>query len=333
MDPLTQGAVGAVLPQAISNHAYVRRAAFFGFCAGILADLDIIFSSSHDPLFFLEFHRQFTHSLIFIPFGGGLCAIILYSLLGQKWHLNFSQTYFFCTVGYSTHCLLDACTSYGTQLLWPFSNMRVSWDIIAIIDPLITFPLITGVLITTLTKKPIFARITFGWSILYLLIGLYQRDQAITFASDLAFNRGHNALRIEAKPSFANLIVWKTIYETENQFYIDAIRLLGSPKLFKGKSIAKLNVSEQFPWLDPDSQQARDVERFRWFSDNYIAQNPKFKNQIIDVRYSMLPNDINPLWFIVLKPDSDKNMHAEYRVNRSNTQKNAIKLWSMIINK
>lgn len=33
-----------------------------------------------DPLLFLEYHRQFTYALIFIPIGGLICALVLYWL-------------------------------------------------------------------------------------------------------------------------------------------------------------------------------------------------------------------------------------------------------------
>ena len=33
-------------------------------------------------------------------------------------------------------------TSYGTQLFWPFSNVRVAWNNSSIVDPLFTLPLV-----------------------------------------------------------------------------------------------------------------------------------------------------------------------------------------------
>ena len=42
---------------------------------------------------------------------------------------------FFSTLGILTHGFLDACTSYGTSLFWPFSSTRVSWNVISIVDP------------------------------------------------------------------------------------------------------------------------------------------------------------------------------------------------------
>ena len=63
MDPLTQGVLGASLPQASTARSYVGIAGLFGFIAGMAPDLDVLIRSDTDPLLFLEYHRQFTHSL------------------------------------------------------------------------------------------------------------------------------------------------------------------------------------------------------------------------------------------------------------------------------
>ena len=70
MDPFTQGTLGAALPQATRHRADIGAAGALGFVSGMAADLDVLIRSSSDPLMFLEYHRQFTHSLIFIPVGG-----------------------------------------------------------------------------------------------------------------------------------------------------------------------------------------------------------------------------------------------------------------------
>ena len=147
MDPLTQGVLGASLPQSLGKARDAASAGLLGFLAGMSADLDVLIRSTTDPLLFLEYHRQFTHSLIFIPIGGVLCALLLHALIGRRRGLRFRQTWLFCTLGYATHALLDACTTYGTMLLWPFSEQRFAWNTISIIDPLFTLPLLVGVLL------------------------------------------------------------------------------------------------------------------------------------------------------------------------------------------
>ena len=67
LDPLSQAAVGAVVPQATMKRPELLRLTLVGALAGMAPDLDVLIRSDSDPLLFLEFHRQFTHSLLFIP--------------------------------------------------------------------------------------------------------------------------------------------------------------------------------------------------------------------------------------------------------------------------
>lgn len=113
-------------------------------------DLETLIQSSKDPLLFLEYHRQFRHALLFIPIGALICALLLFPIIKN---LSFKQIYFFCFLGYATHGLLDACTSYGTQLFWPISDMRFAWHSISIVDPLLTLPMVALIIIAAIRRK------------------------------------------------------------------------------------------------------------------------------------------------------------------------------------
>ncbi|MCP5203014.1 MAG: metal-dependent hydrolase [Pseudomonadales bacterium] len=331
MDPLTQGLLGAALPQATAAKGKgAAIAGALGFFAGMAADLDVLIRSSTDPLLFLEYHRQFTHSLIFIPIGGLLCAAVLHAVLGRRRGLSFRQSWLFCTLGYATHALLDACTTYGTMLLWPFSNQRIAWNTISIIDPLFTLPLLAAVVLAGRRGRPLFARLGLAWVCLYMALGLWQRNEAVAMGHALAAQRGHVPLRLEAKPSFANILVWKVVYETPDRFYVDAVRAGWSPRVFPGSSVYKLDVDRDLPWLDRASQQARDIERFAWFSNGYIARDPLYTNRVIDVRYSLIPNEVAPLWSIELSPGARSDEHVAYRVHRDADNDRAALMWRMV---
>jgi inner membrane protein len=330
MDPLTQGVLGAALPQASGKAQHAASAGLLGFFAGMAADLDVLIRSTTDPLLFLEYHRQFTHSLIFIPVGGLICALVLHLIIGRRRGLSFGQTWLFCTLGYATHALLDACTTYGTMLFWPFSEERIAWNTISIIDPLFTIPLLVGVVLAARRRKPLYARVALVWALSYMALGLWQRDEAVDMGYALALERGHTPLRLEAKPSFANILVWKIVYETDDRFYVDAVRASLSPKVFNGASVQKLDIERDMPWLDSGSQQAQDIERFRWFSNGYIARAPEFGNRVIDIRYSMLPNEVAPLWSIELHPGAGKKEHASYLVHRDTGTGKLAQMWRML---
>ena len=293
-------------------------------------DLDVLIRSSSDPMLFLEYHRQFTHSLIFIPVGGLLCALFLHGLIGRRRGLAFRQTLLFCTLGYATHALLDACTTYGTMLFWPFSDRRVAWNTVSIIDPLFTLPLLAAVILAARRSRPIYTRIALCWALSYLAIGLWQRNEAVEMGRALAAARGHVPLRLEAKPSFGNVLVWKVVYETDDRFYVDAVRVSLSPRVFPGESVQKLDIDRDLPWLEQTSQQAQDIERFRWFSNGYIARDPVYANRVIDVRYSMIPNEVAPLWSIELRRDVSDGTHANYLVHRESEGAHVELLWNML---
>ncbi len=327
MDPLSQAVLGASAPQSIAKKDTIIAATLLGLLAGMAPDLDTFIRSPSDPLLFLEFHRQFTHSLIFIPFGALICAAVLHPLIGRKRGLPFKLSLLFCLLGYATHALLDTCTTYGTQLLWPFSNQRFAWNTISIIDPLFTLPILALVIFAARKKAPVFGRFALAWAIAYPSIGLLQRDRAEALGWEIAEARGHTPIQLEAKPSFGNLLVWKTVYETEDRFYVDAVRVGVETKKFKGDSVEKLVIERDLPWLNQQSQQAKDIERFRWFSNNYIAKDPIFPNRIIDIRYSMVPNQIDALWSLEVSPKALINQHADYIISRerSDSQLNRFK--------
>ena len=314
MDPLSQGTVGAAFAQSTANKNNIFKIGIIGFLAGLAPDLDVLIRSSNDPILFLEYHRQFTHSLFFIPFGSLIVALLIFPLVKRS--MGFKTVYLASLLGYATHGLLDACTSYGTQLFWPFSNERVTWNNISIIDPLFTIPILIFVGTAIKTRKRLFSFFAIGWAAFYLSLGFVQYERTLSVAIELAHSRGHNAERLTLKPSFGNLILWKSIYQHEEKFYVDAIRTVRSSTWCSGENIRMFDYQQHLPDLDEDSQQKKDIERFRWFSQDYLGFDEE-KNLVTDVRYSMIPNQITPMWGLVIDDQQDVNEHAIWWTSRS----------------
>ncbi len=314
MDPISQGTVGAAFAQSSANKKNILRIGIIGFLAGLAPDLDVLIRSSNDPILFLEYHRQFSHSLFFIPFGSLIVALLIFPLV--KGSMGFKTVYLASFLGYATHGLLDACTSYGTQLFWPFSSERVTWNNISIVDPIFTIPVIILVAIAITKKRRIFSFFAIGWIVFYLSLGFVQYERALSAAIELADSRGHNAQRLTLKPSFGNLILWKSIYQHEETFYVDAIRTVQSSTWCLGESIRIFDYQYHLPDLDKDSQQAKDIERFRWFSQDYLGYEEE-KKLVTDIRYSMIPNQIKPMWGLVIDDQRGKNEHAIWWTSRS----------------
>lgn len=345
MDPISQAAIGAVAAQSIiSTRQSWVQAAVIGALAGMAPDLDVLIKSSADPLLALEYHRQFTHSLFFIPIGAALFAILFYFLFNRRWQLPFRAIYLWSFLGYASHGLLDGCTSYGTQLLWPLSDKRVAWNLISVVDPLFTLPLVTTAILAILKQSKLYWLAGVGYCSLYLLAGFIQNERAEKIANQLVEQRGHKPIALQVKPSFANIAVWKTVYEYDGYFYVDAVRPgIRAEKIWLGDRIQKLDVKRDLPWLNPDSQQAKDIQRFIHFSSGYVGKRiiypsqealratPSKESIIIDIRYSLLLNEIDGLWGITLDEDKTASEHVEYIARRGDTGSASKKLLEMIV--
>ena len=317
MDPFTHAIVGAAGAASAAPARETRMAALAGAAAGLLPDVDALIGSASDPLLTLEYHRHFTHSLVFVPLGALLAAALLWLVL-RRW-MSFAHLYAYAFIGYLLSPLLDACTSYGTHLLWPFAQRPLAWNIIAIIDPAFTLLLLGPLAFALMRRRPALARLGVALAGFVLMLGVLQHERASTLARELAASRGHVSERVLVKPTLANLVLWRSIYIAGDRIYVDAIRigLPGNSRIYPGESAARLDPQRDLD-LPSGSQLSRDVERFVVFTDGYPVRHPVRAEMIGDARYSMLPTSLEPLWGIVLDPAAPQG-HARFETNRTLT--------------
>jgi len=316
MDLLTQGLLGAALAQSAAKKQEMRRASVIGFLSGLLADADVVIQSASDPLLTLEYHRHFSHSIFFIPLGALLAAIILWPLFRRN--MNFGRLYVFSLLGYSLSGFIDACTSYGTYLLWPLYNERIAFAIISIVDPVFTLTLFIAALLAFMKYRANFTRVGLAICATYLMLGVMQSHRAESSAHELADTRGHTIDKIVVKPTLGNLLLWRSTYISGDSIHVDAIRagLFKPPKIYAGSSLPLFKAQRDMPGTPMDSILMHDVTRFSHLADGYVALHPLQADVLSDLRYSMLPNSIYPLWALRLNRDSPQ-LHAKYEFYRT----------------
>ena len=328
MDVLTQGLLGAAVAQSGSKQSETKIATLVGFLTGMLADADVLIRSAEDSLLTIEYHRHFTHSLAFIPLGALIAALLLWPFLRKK--LGFKVLYFYAFLGYMFSGVLDAFTSYGTHLYWPFSDERVSWHLISIIDPIFTLVLLVSILVGLRIKNAKAARTGLVLCSLYLVLGAIQLNRVEQFTYNLAQQRGHTIKQLVSKPTLGNLFLWRSTYINDDTIHVDGIRAgFNGIKHYPGNSVKKLNLSELENRLPVDSVLYNDIKRFNFFSDDYLAWYPGKQNVIGDMRYALLPDSTMPLWGIEFDLDqSDK--HAHFVAFRVNNAQNRERFFNMV---
>jgi len=319
MDIISQGLLGSAVAQLGAKKSEIRIATMIGCIAGLLADADIFIQSSTDTLLFLEYHRHFTHSLIFIPIGAFISAVICWPF--AKRHLSITRIYYYAFLGYLLSGVLDAFTSYGTHLLWPFADERIAWHLISVVDPIFTLALLAGVvtgLVKRANKAPAFSLI---FCAAYLTISGVQSERAATVQDEIVKARGHKIEKSIVRPTLGNIVLWRSVYRYQGNYYIDAIRVgLGQKRIFAGTSVPSVDIDKDFAQLNQDSRLYQDIVRFKHFSNNYLALNPNNPAILGDVRYSITPTSAQPLWGILLNLEQPEN-HAVYTTLRQHSKR------------
>lgn len=316
MDPISQGVVGALCARPLVPKRQWPYFAVIAWLSGMAPDLDVFIRSAEQPLLSLIYHRHFTHALLFTPFGGLLCTGLFYGVFLRKRGFRWKHVYIACTVGWASHGPLDACTSYGTQLFWPFSNMRVSWDLISIIDPLFTVPLLILLVLSMRARWQRCANIAIVYMCLYLGLAFVQHERALQTAHALAAARGHEVTQLSVRPSLGNIVLWRSMYRSEDTWYIDAIRALDAPQVIEGDSTPVFDSQAALATLPPESPLAHDVQTFAWFTNHHLTFAPSDPQLAIDVRYAMLPNSTRGIWGIRIDPER-ANRHVAMQSLRS----------------
>jgi len=321
MDLLTQGLVGSALAQSFSESKAQHRAALCGAIAGLAPDLDALISSSVDPLLNLDYHRHFSHSLAFIPVGASIVALLIWLVARRRF--SFRETWLACFLGYGTHGLLDACTSYGTHLLWPFALDRVSWNLVSIIDPLFSLPLLVLTVWGVWRSRIWFPRAAAIFCVCYLLFALGQHRQAESAQSELISQRDHNAIKHIIKPSIGNVFLHRSVYLHDGIYYVDGIHVFPglSPKIYPGGEVEAYEMKDDDSQSNETSRAAQDVARFDQLSDGYLCQHPEADEVIGDIRYGMLPTSTVPLWGVKINttnPDESVEFVKYRTVGKAN---------------
>ncbi|HZC78375.1 MAG TPA: metal-dependent hydrolase, partial [Ktedonobacterales bacterium] len=290
VDPVTHALLGAAMAQTMFPASEGRRPLLLGAVGGMLADADVVLRPFSDPALPWEAHRHITHAMAFAPVGGLLTALPF--LMWPWWRRRWKTTLAAGTLAYAGHGPLDACTSYGTHLLLPFSASSTAWDIIAIIDPLFTAILLAGVAATIWRARAAPAALALVMCAGYLVFGVRQHAAALDALTQTAATRGHTVVRARAMPTPGNLVVWRALYVADGRIYADGVHvpLLGPPRVRQGVSLElyRPDALAEFPAENPRNVRIADVvARFDRFTDGFLARDPRQPDVLGDMRYSL----------------------------------------------
>jgi inner membrane protein len=263
MDSLTQMALGAAVGYAVLGSKVGRKAAVWGAALGTLPDLDVFIPYANAVADF-TYHRGFSHSLIVhliaSPF---IVWLILKIHQGTKrYKKHWFGLVFLCL---STHAILDSFTVYGTQLLWPLSEYPFGVSNLFIIDPLVTLPLLVGIVVA------LWPRINSNTAKRFNLIGLSLAGLYMSWtlgAKVYIDNKVQTALAERnivsgayvSTPAPFNSLLWRIVVMSGDEYYE------GYASVFDTPAQVSLDAHPTYPNLLNDIDTAWGVQRLQWFT-------------------------------------------------------------------
>lgn len=327
MDSLTQIVLGAAVGELALGKKAGNKAMLYGAIAGTIPDLDVLSSHFTDTTRALELHRGFTHSIVFSVVFTPVFAWLVTRYETYKDFKGWSWLFFWA---FFTHPILDAHTTWGTQLFWPF-DLRLAFKTIFVIDPLYTLPFLTFLILALIRKR------TNPKRQFYNNLGLIISSSylALTFLLKfIATSQFEAALEeqqikyseLDTRPAPLNTILWSANVDTKDAY------LLADYSFFDTQPIQFRSYPKNHHLLGQLAQNER-IQRMIHISKGwYIITQENDTLYFNDLRFGMLGMDSNAQNFVfkyaIIPTDHDEVELTEVEKSPRDGKKLLQELWT-----
>jgi inner membrane protein len=273
LDTVTHTVIGACLGEAIAGKQLGKKAMLYGAVANNLPDIDVVANFWTDHAEGMLVHRGITHSI--------LVAVVFSPLLAwwfQKMHknseLSFNKWLLLFGSGLFLHIFIDAFTSYGTGWFEPFSEKRISFNALYIVDPLLTIPaLISSIGLVILSKnsgkRVSWARNGILLFAFYLLMVSCNKLYVDSVVSRNIKDQNMKCMDYMSTPTPLNNFLWYVIVNDGHDHHVGYFSDLDKEKVIEFDTIKK-NDSLLVPFKD-----TKEVIRLIKFSRGFYCVDGK----------------------------------------------------------
>jgi len=330
MDSLTQIVLGAAVGEAVLGKKIGNKAMLYGAIAGTIPDLDVLTRNFVDTVTATEWHRGFSHSILFSILFAPIFGWLVWKI-NSKSRATFKDWSWLMFWGLFTHPILDAFTTWGTQLFWPFKS-RLAFQNIFVIDPLYTLPFLVFLILTMLQKRTSPKRRKYNnWGLFisstYLLLTLFLKGLAYRQFVDSLEVQGITYTEMDIRPAPFSAILWTANVDTEGTY------LIGNYSFFDSQEITFVSYPKSHELLGSlvtNDKVIRLIDIAEgWFT---ISQENK-KLLFNDLRFGLLslkPDETRFAFSYVLEP-TKSGLEVRETSKRPSDAKDLLQsLWSRI---
>lgn len=338
MDSVTQILFGGAIAAAGFRTRLGRRAVIAGGAIATLPDLDVLADLVTEPSVINVWlhHRSVTHSLPVTLVAGAVIGAGIWEVERHRRRKpqeaaedtsrrpgRLSAWMWLGMLSAATHPLLDLFTSYGTQLLAPFSKARFAVHAMPIIDPLYSLPLLAVFLFALLTRHHAHAAQRAAQQAL-LYIGLYttmawgvgrHMEERAREELRALHPAAAAAARVDAYPVIFQIWWRRIVVDLPDEI------LVGFASPFRDAPINWQRVPRSENGLGPTAalsaiQSGYEARIFRWFADGRLhwRQLPQDSGGYIiearDYRYGLPGDSVLGFWGLRFRTDAQGRLIA-----------------------
>ncbi len=287
MDSLTHIVLGAVVAETTSGKKIGNRALIYGAIAGNLPDFDSVFTPLLSPANALFFHRGVSHSFLLVFLLAPIFAFIV-SRIDRDKRMEFTDWLLLIALPWLSHILVDIFNTYGTGIFEPFSNLRVSYDSMAIVDIFLLagiIPAVVAILLFGQVKRQrrIFAWIAIGFVAVYISFSVIIKESLEDRVSSELHAEGKEYSRIHtAALPFSNLL-WMVVVEDSAGYNVEQRNILNIDE-----SLLRSRHLKNHQYLEPLKNDDEIAKLVRFTKGLYTVEKSNKGLVIYDLRYSSL---------------------------------------------
>lgn len=225
---------------------------------------------------------------------------------------TYGQWYWLFFLAFFTHWLLDCFTAFGTQIFQPFSNYRVAFNNISVVDPLYTVPfLICMIIVSTISRnsrrRTIVNWIGIGISSFYMLLTIVNKCYVDRVFDKALEHRQIDAIRSRSTPTIFNNVLWACVAEDEKNYYVGQYSIFDSDP-----NLHYLNVFPKNDSIRLLLGTSPEYQTLEWFSDGYLAAFPTDSvTYLCDLRYGGMSDTLRDQRDLVFNFKA-KKVNGEY---------------------
>lgn len=199
MDTVTHGLTGWLIARALPDDwkgEHPGTATAVVALGSVLPDADNVASLLGSELY-LRIHRGLSHSLLGVLFSS-LVLALLFARIG-KWK-DTKRLFLLALLGQLSHIVLDLLNAYGTQILQPFSDARLSLDLLFVVDLLFSGIVVAGIALSR-NGRAGRARVALASLAVYVGVAALLHAGAREAVRDAALRSGVKVVSAQALPT------------------------------------------------------------------------------------------------------------------------------------